>query len=98
MRLEPLSKWSSINLNYCALGQSLGTNQFVVACIVNNIDDSCLSGNAFFIFKNPLETRAKAKLKMLNKRVSLPSDAHEKLPPSKRRALYFLLPPRVRTV
>jgi hypothetical protein len=28
----------------------------------------------------------------------LPSDAHEKFPPSKRRALYFLLPPRVRTV
>ena len=65
MSLEPLSKWSSVNLNYCALGQSLGTNQFVVACIVNNIDDSCLAGNAFFFIlkKNSIRNTSISKIK-----------------------------------
>ena len=50
--LVPLSERRGVNLHDRALCERLRTNQLVVASIVDNIDDSCLSGNAYFFFLN----------------------------------------------
>lgn len=41
----PLSERCGINDDDCVLHQSLGTNQFVVGGIVNNVDDTGLARN-----------------------------------------------------
>lgn len=43
----PLSEWGGIDDNDSVLHQSLGADQFVVGCVVNDIDDTGLAGGAF---------------------------------------------------
>lgn len=44
MTLIPLSKWCGINRDNGILYQSFSSHQFIVGCIVNNIDDTSFSG------------------------------------------------------
>jgi len=43
--LIPLSEWSGINADNGRFGQGLGTDQLVTGWIVDNIDDTGLSGD-----------------------------------------------------
>ena len=45
MSLVPLSEWDGVDLNNSTLGQSLCTDQLVVARVVDDVDDSGLSGD-----------------------------------------------------
>lgn len=47
MVFPPLSEWCGIDLNNGSLDQSLGTDQLVVGGVVNNVDQTGLSGDAF---------------------------------------------------
>jgi hypothetical protein len=44
--LVPLSERRGVNLNYGTLGECLGTDELVVACIVDDIDYSRLASDA----------------------------------------------------
>ena len=44
--LVPLSEGRCVDLHNGALGQSFGTYQLVITWVVDDIDDSCLSGDA----------------------------------------------------
>ena len=40
----PLTEWGCINLNNTVLDQCLGSNEFVIRSVIDNIKDSCFSG------------------------------------------------------
>jgi hypothetical protein len=45
--LPPLTEWGGVDLHNGALNQGLGTDQLVVAGIVDDIDDTGLAGDSF---------------------------------------------------
>ena len=47
MRFVPLSEWGRIDGDDGTLDQGLGTDQFVVGGVVDNIDDTDFSCNGF---------------------------------------------------
>lgn len=48
MSFVPLSKWGGIDLHNAGLHKSLGSDQFIVTSIVNDINNTCLSCNGLW--------------------------------------------------
>jgi len=55
MRLIPLTERCSINLNNSTLDKGVCSHKFVIRCVVNNRDNSCLAGG---MLRSPCEVAA----------------------------------------
>lgn len=90
VRLVPLAEGGGVDLDDGALDQRVRSDELVVGSIV---DLACISSDE--IRETGENRRTTEMIRVL--RVTC-SDAQAKLPPSRRRARYLVLPPRVRTV
>lgn len=64
MLLPPLTEGCGIDLDDCTLDQGLGTNQFIITGIIDNVDDPGLSSNCF---RSPCKiTRVKTESTLLD--------------------------------
>lgn len=43
----PLSKWGGVNLDNTVLDEGFCSNEFIVGCVVDDVDDSGFSGDGF---------------------------------------------------
>ena len=48
----PLGEWSCVNLNNTVFNESFSSNEFVVGCVIDDVDNSGLSGDCF---RSPVE-------------------------------------------
>lgn len=44
----PLGEWGSIDLNNAVFNESFGSDQLVVRCVVDNVEDSCFTSDSFW--------------------------------------------------